>query len=115
MRTPTGLQAAQADLKYIEATFGKKSVIANAFGVDRATVGRWSFKHNPEPENEVKIAALRLVLLKLLAFYAPTTAEKWLLGINAFLRDQRPIDFIKQGRIAEVMSAIEQEEAGGYA
>ncbi len=106
--------AALADFRYVIEAFGNKSVVADAFGVNRSTTARWH-THQPDPENELKIAALRLILLKLRTLYRPETAEKWLMGINAFLRDQRPLDLIKQGRFAEVLSAIEQTEAGGYA
>lgn len=107
-------EAALAEFKYIHAAFDNKSAVADAFGLHRSTPGRWQ-THHPDPENEIKIAALRLILLKLRTMYRAETAEKWLLGINAFLRDQRPLDLIKQGRFAEVLSAIEQTEAGGYA
>lgn len=107
-------EAAWAEFKYIHEAFDNKSMVADAFGLHRSTPGRWE-THRPDPENEIKIAALRLILLKLHTMYRPETAEKWLLGMNAFLRDQRPLDFIKQGRFAEVLSAIEQTEAGGYA
>ena len=43
------------------------------------------------------------------------TALKWLAGFNAHLRNRRPIDVIAQGRITEVIDAIEAEETGAYA
>ena len=105
--------AALADFRYLQKTLGNKSAVAALFGLHRSTVGRWH-RHKPDPENELKIAALRLILLKLRTLYRPETAEKWLFGINGFLRDQRPIDLIKQSRFAEVLSAIEQDEGLGY-
>ena len=109
-------KASQAELKFVESTFGKKSAIAGLFGLHRSTIGRWGDLANaPGPENALKIAMLRVVILKLSTLFHPQTIEKWLFGINAFLGDRKPIDLIKENRIAEVMSAIEQEEAGGYA
>ena len=114
MKTDAGQTAALADFQFLQKALGSKSIVAALFGLHRSTVGRWH-RHKPDPKNEMKIAALRFILLKLLALYRPETAQKWLLGINAFLGDQRPLDLIKQNRIVEVLSAIEQEEAGGYA
>src|SRR5580765_1111203 len=94
--------AALAEYRYVHEAFGNKSDVAAAFGLHRSTPGRWQ-THKPDPQNEMKIAALRLILLKRRTLYRPETAEKWLLGINAFLRDQRPLDLIKQGRFAEVL------------
>jgi hypothetical protein len=114
MKADLDKNAALAEYEYLHEAFGNKSAVADVFGLHRSTPGRWK-THRPDADNEMKIAALRLILLKLRTLYRPETAEKWLLGINAFLRDQRPLDLIKQGRFAEVLSAIEQTEAGGYA
>ena len=115
MKTHANQDAVIAEFKFLQNAFGNKSAVADAFGLHRSTVGRWHKGLRPDLENEMKITALRLVLLKLQTLYRSETAEKWLLGVNAYLHDQRPLDFIKQGRFAEVLSAIEQTEAGGYA
>jgi uncharacterized protein (DUF2384 family) len=51
----------------------------------------------------------------LLREYEPSTAEKWLFGINAHLRDRRPIDVIRMGGTLELLAALQQERAGSYA
>ena|SRR5436190_6769620 len=114
MKPDTGKEASRADFHYLQNAFGSKSAVAGLFGLHRSTLGRWH-RHKPDPENELKIAALRLIVVKLRQLYRPETAEKWLLGVNAYLRNQRPVDLIKQDRFAEVLSAIDQTEAGGYA
>ena len=55
------------------------------------------------------------IFQRLLNMYYPETALSWLHGHNAFIGNQRPIDLIRQGKLEEVLSAIQQEEAGGYA
>jgi hypothetical protein len=35
--------------------------------------------------------------------------------MNAHLADRRPIDLIRQGRLSEVIAAIEAEKAGAFA
>lgn len=114
MKSTIQQQAALAEFKFLQSVFGNKSAVAELMGLNRSTVGRWH-RHQPDHENATKVTALRLVYLKLQELYGAETAEKWLLGINAFLRNQRPIDALKQGRYADVLLAIEQEEAGGYA
>ena len=52
---------------------------------------------------------------RLLRTYKPSTAVKWLHGFNAHLGNRRPISLLKQGRVSEVIAAIEQHEAGSYA
>jgi uncharacterized protein (DUF2384 family) len=42
-------------------------------------------------------------------------ARKWLQGNNAHLRNNRPIDLLRQGKVSEVIAAIEQLEAGSPA
>ena len=115
MSTNIETATARAEFAFLKHALGNKSVIAELFGLHRSTVGRWGRKNGPDPGNSLKIAALRLILLKLQTHYRPATAEKWLLGINAYLHDQRPIDLVKQGRFLEVLSAIEQDEGLGYA
>lgn len=38
----------------------------------------------------------------------------WLQGANAHLNFRRPIDLLHEGRIAEVMAAVEAERAGSF-
>jgi len=45
----------------------------------------------------------------------PDTARTWLTGFNAHLGHRQPLYMIERNRIAEVLAAIEQDEAGSYA
>jgi uncharacterized protein (DUF2384 family) len=51
----------------------------------------------------------------LLQTFEVATARKWLTGLNAHLGNRRPIDLLAKNRVAEVVAAIEQAEAGSYA
>lgn len=55
------------------------------------------------------------IFQRLLNMYNPETVVNWLHGHNAFIGDQRPIDLLRQGKLDEVLNAIQQEEAGSYA
>lgn len=107
---------AKVELESLKDQFGKQSSIAHLLGVDRSSVNRWLQGDDvPDPENDTKIAALRYVMARLSEIYLPEVASNWLLGINAFLMDRRPIDMLRDGRVAEVVAAIEQTKAGSYA
>ena len=69
----------------------------------------------PDPSNGATLEALEYVWTRLLRLYKPSTAVKWLHGFNAHLGNRRPISLLKQGRVSEVIGAIEQDEAGSYA
>lgn len=39
----------------------------------------------------------------------------WLFGINAHLGDRRPLDVLRDGRLSEVVAAVEAEKSGAFA
>jgi uncharacterized protein (DUF2384 family) len=51
----------------------------------------------------------------LLRLHQPEAAASWLVGAKASLHDRRPIDLIRLGRAREVLDAIANERAGGFA
>src|SRR5437773_2772797 len=84
MKADLDKEAAWAEFKYIQEAFGNKSAVADAIGSHRSTPGRWH-THQPDPQNEIKIAALRLILLKLRTLYRPETAENGLPDLDGVL------------------------------
>jgi hypothetical protein len=108
-------KAFRAELHDLTEFLGGQTEIAQALNVDRSSVHRWAGQGEPGPENQYKIAALNLIVSGLLIHFAPQTAQKWLEGLNAHLGNQKPIDLIQQGRIAEVIAAVEQARTGAYA
>jgi len=58
---------------------------------------------------------LDTVVSLLEGFLEVGSIAKWLRGMNAHLGDRRPIDVIRQGRLSEVVAAIEAEKAGAFA
>jgi hypothetical protein len=112
---PFPQRAFRGELHDLAQFLGGQTEIAHALNVDRSSVHRWADQGEPGPENQYKIAALNLVVRGLLLRFAPSTAQKWLDGLNAHLGHQRPLDLIQQGRIAEVIAALEQTQTGAYA
>lgn len=94
--------------------FKSQSQLARLLEVDRSRISRWLKSEIPDADNRTKVEALEFVLSRLTTFLSPETAGKWLMGMNAYLGDRRPIDLLRQGRVAEVIAAIEQSETGSY-
>lgn len=102
-------------LRAVTKDLGSQARVAEVLGVSRSRVSRWLRTENPDPENRRKVEGLEFVITRLLQVYLPKTAVDWLLGMNPFLGDWRPIDYIAKGRISEVLRAIDAEESLGYA
>jgi hypothetical protein len=103
------------ELRALSEQLGGQSEVATLLNVHRSRITRWIGQERPDGENRAKIAALHFIWTRLLTRLKAPTAQKWLHGTNAHLGNQRPVDLIKQHRIAEVAQAIEQLETGAYA
>lgn len=95
--------------------FRSQRRLAQALGVSPAQVSRWKRGQGVDPDNAERLDLLELAMSVLLRLYEPSTAEKWLFGVNAHLRNRRPIDVIRTGGTLEVLAALQQERAGSYA
>lgn len=101
--------------RLVRAVFDSDAAMAEAFGVDRSNMGRWKNGAPLSHENAARLQAIEVVVSLLLGFLSPTTIPKWLRGVNAHLGDRRPIDVLLNGRLSEVVAAIENEQSGAYA
>jgi len=98
-------------LKAIKKDLGSQARVARALGVSPSRVSRWLRTDDPDPENRRKVEALEFVLAYLLSFLHPDTAVAWLNGLNPFLNDFRPMDYLARGRITEVIEAARAHRA----
>ena len=105
----------RAKLQRLTNEFGGQSEVARLLDVDRSRVSRWLGGDEPDPINAARLEALEYVFARLLRAYKPSTAVKWLNGFNAHLGNRRPITLLRDGRVSEVIAAIEQHELGSYA
>lgn len=108
VRTQDRVQALVEDL-------GGRAEVARILGVDRSRITRWLQDERPDPENRRKVEAFEFVLARLSQIHHPSTALKWLTGMNAHLGDRRPIDMLLAGRVGQVIGAIDAEDAGTFA
>jgi transcriptional regulator with XRE-family HTH domain len=95
--------------------FRSQRRLADALGVSPAQVSRWLRGQGIDEDNAERLDLLELVMSMLRRMYEPETIEAWLFGSNPLLRQRRPIDVIRQGRVEELLAAIRQERAGSYA
>jgi transcriptional regulator with XRE-family HTH domain len=95
--------------------FRSQRRLADALGVSPAQVSRWKRGQGIDPDNAERLDLLELTMSSLLRLHEPSTAEKWLFGLNAHLHDRRPIDVIRMGQTLDLLSALQQERAGSYA
>lgn len=57
---------------------------------------------------------LRDVVERLASIYTPKETRRWLRTRHPLLHDQRPVDLIKSGRTADVLTVIDRLEAGAH-
>lgn len=103
-------------LRAVTRDLGSQTRVAEILGVSRSRVSRW-LKQGEEPdrENRRKVEGLEFVLARALSFMNPETVVAWLNGSEPFLRHHRPIDYLAQGRITEVLRALDAFQAGSFA
>ena len=97
------------------AALGSDRSLSTILGVSPSQVSRWRRGQLPDLDNADRLAGLALVTEMLLRWLDPMALEGWLYGINAHLGDRSPVYLIGQGRVADVIGAIEAEKAGVYA
>lgn len=95
--------------------FGSQRRLAEVLGVNAAQVTRWRHGRGIDDVNAARVDLLELVMSHLLRLYSTEAAERWLVGMNPSLGDRRPIDLIRRGQAREVLDAIANERAGGFA
>jgi len=107
--------AVREKVRAVSADVGGQAKLARILGVSPSRVSRWLRTEEPDPENRRKVEGVEYVLSRLMALYEPDTALTWLQAFNAHSGNRRPIDLLGQGRIDEVLVAIQAEEGLAYA
>ena len=83
--------------------------VANMLGTTPETVSRWNQGHAyPRPNKENLLVNLEYIVERLAEFYTdPNTARAWLYSRHIYFNGLRPADLIREGRIEEVLEAIQ--------
>lgn len=106
-----------AGLRYAIAkrAFSSDAEMANELRVHRSQITRWKQGAAPDAQNAEKLVGLDVVVSLLQGFLETESIPKWLRGINAHLGNRRPLDVLREGRLSEVIRAIEAEREGAFA
>ena len=94
---------------------GSDRAVSAILGVSPSQVSRWRRGQLPDLDNADRLAGLALVTEMLARWLEPETVNGWLHGVHAHLGDRSPVYLIGEGRVADVIGAIEAEKAGVYA
>ena len=110
----TAERITKVKLQRVIEVLGGQSEAARLLGVHRSRITRWLAGETPDPRNRAKLEALEFIIGRLLQTFLPDTARKWLTGCHPLLHNHQPLYMIECNRIAAVLEAIEQDEAGSY-
>ena len=102
-------------LDHITRVLGSDAAVASVLDVSRAQPARWRHGQVPDPENRDRIIGLDAVIALLSGYLAESTIPKWLNGVNAHLGNRRPISVLREGRLSDVIAAIEAQKGGAFA
>jgi hypothetical protein len=78
-------------------------------------VARWKQGEIPDRENARFLRDVGIVVSLLDEYLDDDVIPDWLHGVNAHLGDRRPLEAIREGRLSEVVRAIEAEKSGAFA
>jgi hypothetical protein len=95
--------------------FGSQRRLAQLLDVSPAQVTRWRRGQGIDEVNAQRVDLLELVMSQLLRLYPLAVVERWLVGVNPSLAERRPLDLIRRGQARELLDAIANERAGGFA
>jgi hypothetical protein len=83
--------------------------VANVLNVRPETVSLWtSGKALPRASAERQLLDLEFVVDKLSDIYSPQDARLWLFSRQRLLQGRTPADLVQQGRVDEVLPAVNQ-------
>jgi transcriptional regulator with XRE-family HTH domain len=101
---------------YIEARkgFPTDTALADAMGVNRSQVSRWSNGRAAQAENAWLLRDLAAAVSRMADFYSPATINRWLFGASPDLGGERPMDLLRQGRLPEVLMVIQAQTSGAF-
>jgi len=103
-------------IEQLQRTGGLKGTdIANATGVSKATVSRWSSgQKTPHPKTQLVMSDLAYVVMRLSEYYGQEEIRAWLFARHPQLGGTRAIDLIHDGRSEEVIAVIDRLDADAY-
>ena len=105
-----GKNAVSEKLELLRTKAALRSVdVANMLGTTPETVSRWKHgRASPRPTKENLLVHLEYIVERLSEFYSdPGMARAWLYSGHRYFSGLRPADLIREGRIQEVLAAVQ--------
>ena len=99
----------------VRRAFPTDAALADALHVHRSRITRWKHGEPPAPEHAEQLLRLDAVISLLTTYLDPEVVRDWLYGVNAQLGHRRPLDVLREGRLSDVIAAIEAERSGAFA
>lgn len=94
--------------------FRSDAAVAEAIGVNRTQPSRWREGQMPDSENVDRLVGLDVIVQLLTGFLSESTIPKWLQAPNPRLGDRTPLYMLRQGRLPDVIAAIQAEKSGAF-
>lgn len=102
-------------LDHILRVLGRDAVVMETLDVSRGQLRRWREGRLPDPEDRDRIIGLDAVIALLSGYLSESSIPRWLRGSNAHLDNRRPISVLREGRVSDVIAAIEAQKSGAFA
>jgi hypothetical protein len=101
---------------YLEARrgFASDAALATAIGVHRSQVTRWAQGRSAHAGNAWLLRDLAATVSRLADFYQTGTINRWLFGANPDLGGEQPMELLRQGRLPEVLMAVQAQTSGAF-
>lgn len=89
--------------------------VANLLGARPETVSRWNQgKAFPRPDTQKNLLSLEYIIDQLSDMYEPKEARLWLFSRQKLLGGASPANLIQEGKIDEVIEAVERLREGVF-
>jgi hypothetical protein len=88
--------------------------LADALGVSADEVEQWKAGQDPSDEKLRRLWDLATIVARLSEYYEPAAISDWLHGRSPDLGGRPPIELLREGNLADVLSAAEAQISGAY-
>lgn len=101
---------------YLEArkAFTSDASLAEAMSVHRSQVTRWSQGRSAHTGNAWLLRDLAATVSRLADCYRQATIHRWLFASNPDLGGEQPMELLRQGRLPEVLMAVQAQTSGAF-
>lgn len=88
--------------------------LADALGVAQAEVEQWKAGQIPSDDKLRRLRDLATIVARLAEYYDAAAIPDWLHGQNPDLGGRQPVELLREGNLADVLSAAEAQISGAY-